>query len=165
MPLQFTLANQSPVTYFSQSQTHTQSRSTIGQVCYIIACLTLQYLYLCTQLTKAYTAETSCISCYWFCYVFAHNQFARYRQHCDTPLWHHHTLRSLHQLFSTWLLFHIKVWLLATHICTYWQTQMNQSKRTNNHINLQCTCVHTHTHTHTHTHMHTYTIPSIQAWT
>ena len=24
-----------------------------------------------TQLTKAYTAETSCISCYWFCYVSA----------------------------------------------------------------------------------------------
>ena len=31
MPLQFTLVNQSPVTYLSQSQTHTQSRSTIGQ--------------------------------------------------------------------------------------------------------------------------------------
>ena len=31
MPLQFTLVNQSPVTCFSQSQTHAQSRSTIGQ--------------------------------------------------------------------------------------------------------------------------------------
>ena len=31
----------------------------------------------CTQLTKAYVAETSCISCYWFCYVSAHDQFAR----------------------------------------------------------------------------------------
>ena len=34
MPLQFTLANQSPVTYFSQSQTNAQYRSIIGQVCY-----------------------------------------------------------------------------------------------------------------------------------
>ena len=32
----------------------------------------------CTQLTKAYLAETSCISCYWFCYVSAHDQFAQY---------------------------------------------------------------------------------------
>ena len=31
MPLQFTLANQSPVTYLCQSQTHAQSCSTIGQ--------------------------------------------------------------------------------------------------------------------------------------
>ena len=29
----------------------------------------------CTQLTKAYMAEVSCISCYWFCYVSAHDQF------------------------------------------------------------------------------------------
>ena len=31
MPLQFTLVKQSPVIYFSQSQTHAQPRSTIGQ--------------------------------------------------------------------------------------------------------------------------------------
>ena len=35
-------------------------------------------MYVCTQLTKAYVAETSCISCYWFCYVSAHDQFAQY---------------------------------------------------------------------------------------
>ena len=33
----------------------------------------------CTQLTKAYAAKTSCISCYWFCYVPAHDQFTRLR--------------------------------------------------------------------------------------
>ena len=43
----------------------------------------------CTQLTKAYVAETSCISCYWFCYVSAHDQFARYRQRSNEPLRHH----------------------------------------------------------------------------
>ena len=32
----------------------------------------------CTQLIKAYMAETSCISCYWFCYVYAPDQFTRY---------------------------------------------------------------------------------------
>ena len=56
MPLQFSLANQSSVTYLSQPQTHAQSRSTIGQVCYI-ASLTLQYLQFCMQLTKANEAE------------------------------------------------------------------------------------------------------------
>ena len=33
---------------------------------------------VCTQLTKAYVAETSCISCYRFSYVSAHDQFAKY---------------------------------------------------------------------------------------
>ena len=33
----------------------------------------------CTQLTKVYAAEMSRISCYWFCYVSAHNQFTRLR--------------------------------------------------------------------------------------
>ena len=32
----------------------------------------------CTQSIKAYAAETSCISCYWFCYISAHDQFAWY---------------------------------------------------------------------------------------
>ena len=32
----------------------------------------------CKQLTKVYVAKMSWISCYWFCYVSAHNQFARY---------------------------------------------------------------------------------------
>ena len=32
------------------------------------------------QLAKAYVAKTSCISCYWFCYISAHDQFAHYRQ-------------------------------------------------------------------------------------
>ena len=43
----------------------------------------------CTQLTKAYVAETSCISCYWFCYVSAHDQFAQYRQRSNEPLRHY----------------------------------------------------------------------------
>ena len=30
---------------------------------------------LCQLLTKAFVAETTCINCYWFCYVFAHHQF------------------------------------------------------------------------------------------
>ena len=34
------------------------------------------FVQFCTQLTKAYVAETSCISCYWFCYVSAHDQLA-----------------------------------------------------------------------------------------
>ena len=34
-------------------------------------------LQFCTQLTKAFMAEISCSHCYWFCYVFAHDQFAR----------------------------------------------------------------------------------------
>ena len=29
------------------------------------------------QLTKAFVAETSCNHCYWFCYVFAHDQLAQ----------------------------------------------------------------------------------------
>ena len=37
-------------------------------------CRTFQ-LQFCMQLTKAYVAETSCIICYWFCYVSAHDQF------------------------------------------------------------------------------------------
>ena len=40
----------------------------------------------CTQLTKAYAAETSCICCYWFCYVSAHNQFAQYLDACYTQM-------------------------------------------------------------------------------
>ena len=40
----------------------------------------------CTQLTKAYVAETSCISCHWFCYVSAHDHFAQYRQRSNEPL-------------------------------------------------------------------------------
>ena len=46
-------------------------------------------LKFCTQLTKAYVAETSCISCYWFCYISAHDQFARYRQRSNEPLRHY----------------------------------------------------------------------------
>ena len=33
----------------------------------------------CMRLTKAYTAEMSCISCYWFCYTFTHDQFTRHK--------------------------------------------------------------------------------------
>ena len=43
----------------------------------------------CMQLTKAYVAKTSCISCHWFCYVSAHNQFAQYQQCSNDPLRHH----------------------------------------------------------------------------
>ena len=53
------------------------------------------------QLTKAYVAETSCISCYWFCYVSAHDQFARYRQRTNEPL-RHHLLQSTF-LVARWL--------------------------------------------------------------
>ena len=41
----------------------------------------------CVQLTKA---ETSCNHCYWFCYVSAHDQFARYWQSSNEPLRHHY---------------------------------------------------------------------------
>ena len=40
----------------------------------------------CTQLTTAYVAETSCFSCYWFWYAFAHNQFTQFWQHSNEPL-------------------------------------------------------------------------------
>ena len=43
----------------------------------------------CTQLTKAFVAETSCNHCYWFCYVFAHDQFAQYQQSSNEPLQYH----------------------------------------------------------------------------
>ena len=33
--------------------------------------------YLCMQLTKTHVAEMSCISCYCFFYIFAHDQFTR----------------------------------------------------------------------------------------
>ena len=39
----------------------------------------------CMQLTKAYMAETFCISCYWFCSV---DQFAQYQQRSNEPLQH-----------------------------------------------------------------------------
>ena len=35
------------------------------------------------------TKTQSCISCYWLCYVSAHDQFARYQQHSNEPLRHH----------------------------------------------------------------------------
>ena len=41
------------------------------------------------QLTKAYVAEASCISCYIFCYLSAPDQFDRYQQHSSEPLRHH----------------------------------------------------------------------------
>ena len=41
-------------------------------------CLTLQFCWFCTQLAKAFVAETSCNHCYWFCYVFARHQFTWY---------------------------------------------------------------------------------------
>ena len=50
--------------------------------------LSTAYKTFCTQLTKAYMAETSCISCYWFCYISAHDQFARYRQSSNEPQHH-----------------------------------------------------------------------------
>ena len=43
----------------------------------------------CMQLIKGFVAETSCISCYWFCYVTARDQFAQYRQHGIEPVRHH----------------------------------------------------------------------------
>ena len=42
-------------------------------------CRTFRRGQFCTQLTKAYVAETSHISCYWFCYVSAHDLFTQYR--------------------------------------------------------------------------------------
>ena len=38
---------------------------------------------------KGLRGRTSCISCYWFCYVSAHNRFTRYRQCSNEPLQHH----------------------------------------------------------------------------
>ena len=52
-----------------------QIRSIINNNCYVGLC---QLRTNCTQLTKAYVAEMSCISWYWFCYVSAHDQFAWY---------------------------------------------------------------------------------------
>ena len=52
----------------------------------------------CTQLTKAYVAETSCIICYWFCYVSAHNQFAQY--------WNQSLYTSLFEEKKSFLLLH-----------------------------------------------------------
>ena len=63
MPLQFTLVNQSPVTYLSQSQPHAQSCSTIGQCLLYSLSLTAVSLVL-YELTTAYVAKLSCISCY-----------------------------------------------------------------------------------------------------
>ena len=51
---------------------------------------TYAVLHFCTQLTKAFVAETSCNHCYWFCYVFAHDQFARYQQSSNEPLRYHY---------------------------------------------------------------------------
>ena len=72
-PLQFTLANQSPVTYFSQSLNHAQSRSTIGQ-CLLYSHCSI-FSFVCSW--QRPTWPTSCIS-YWFCYVYAHSQFVWY---------------------------------------------------------------------------------------
>ena len=55
---------------------------------------------MCTKLlTKAYVAETFCISCYWFCHVSAHDQFARYvRSNCWIILLE----EKLYTLLSCW---------------------------------------------------------------
>ena len=50
--------------------------------------LSTAYKQFCMPLTKAYVAKASCISCYWFCYVSAHDQFARYWQCSNEPLRH-----------------------------------------------------------------------------
>ena len=49
-----------------------------------------------SHMAKAYVAETSCISCYWFCYASAHNQFARYRQRSNESLRHHWSKGHIH---------------------------------------------------------------------
>ena len=55
----------------------------------------------CMQLTKAYVAETSCISCYWFCYLSAYDQFARYWQRSNEPLRHQYIVWRL-QVCNRW---------------------------------------------------------------
>ena len=53
-------------------------------------------------IVSGYVAEsvtTDCFRCYWFCYVSAHNQFTRYRQRSNEPLWHQYS--STHVTSST----------------------------------------------------------------
>ena len=57
-----TLANHLSTTLANHKPTHDHV-ATLVSVCYV-AGLTLLYLLFCMQLTKAFVAETSCISCY-----------------------------------------------------------------------------------------------------
>ena len=49
---------------------------------------TVLYVFDKPTLSKCPTS----ISCYWFCYVFAHDQFTRYQQRSNEPLWHHESV-------------------------------------------------------------------------
>ena len=56
----------------------------------------------------------SCISCYWFCYVSASDQFARYRQHSNEPLQHQHPPDNAFTSF--WLNLHSAIYVHNEHM-------------------------------------------------